>query len=204
MNGSSLPATNLLGVQFAEQQAAAQTVADCFPRGRDLAVTYAPAFERPVRLQIYWRAAEAVDCLAAIDVQVSVQTSLPAAWPAVIINSNWPGTTALQLSPDGQVQELRPAQRTIVAAIGGCWMWRLPGLGVTYCQMVHPHDEEHTELLVSANRVRVGHYLFADSLEKGVIRLRRARGAFVPIENDARRAAKLYRSFLDALLPLTT
>ena len=62
-------------------------MSDCFVRGGDLVATYAQVHARPVRLQVYWRpipTAHFVDSVAAIDVQVSVQTSLLEANPAAV------------------------------------------------------------------------------------------------------------------------
>jgi hypothetical protein len=209
--GTRIAPASLLAARFAGQDPRQpQTVSDCFIRGRDLVVTYAQLFERPVRLQIYWRAlgeSDAPGCLAAVDVQVSVQTSLLEAWPALVIHSRLPTQGVSRLPRDGAARRAQASNDDPVTGskIAGCWLCRLPVIGLTYGEMVHPADVEREELVKAhAGTTEISHHLFSQPLEKGVILRARARGVFVPIAGDLRTMAAAYDRFLAAPLPLTT
>jgi len=209
--GTRIAPASLLAARFAGQDPRQpQTVNDCFIRGRDLVVTYAQVFERPVRLQIYWRAlgeSGAPGCLAAIDVQVSVQTSLLEAWPALVIHSRLPTQSVCQLRRDDAARQAHALNDDAATGskIAGCWLCRLPTVGLTYGEMAHPADVEREEVVTAdAGTIEVSHHLFSQPLEKGVILRARARGVFVPIADDSRAMAAAYDRFLAAPLPLTT
>ena len=197
LRGAAMTPWNLLAVQFTGQDSQqTQTVSDCFVRGRDLVVTYAQAFELPVRLQIYWRAlgeADAPGCLAAFEVQVSVQTSLLDAWPEVVIRSRLQAPCAVR--HDSQADGT-PASS---------WLCRLPTVGLTYGEMAHPADVAREELVTAdTGTTEIAHHLFSQPLEKGVILRARARGVFVSLDDDVRAIEAACDRFLAAPLPLTT
>jgi hypothetical protein len=116
----------------------------------------------------------------------------------------------------------------------GCFVWRPPGADHSYVEMVHPVDFLHSRLAcesawepmsdngvnsataaepprhttaeetISPDAVILGHRLFDESLEKGVIRRTRVAGAFVDRQNDLTRAARLYSHFAQAEPVLTS
>jgi hypothetical protein len=209
--GTLIAPLSLLAARFAGQDPRQpQTVSDCFIRGRDLVVTYAQLFERPVRVQIYWRAlgeSDAPGCLAAIDVQVSVQTSLLEAWPALVIHSRVPTQVALRLTRDdaGRSDGTSHDDAATDSKAAGCWLCRLPELGLSYGEMVHPADVERAEAVTTgAGAIDIRHHLFSQPLEKGVILRARARGIFLPFAADNQMLDSAYQRFLAAPLPLTT
>ena len=87
----------------------------------------------------------------------------------------------------------------------GCVVWRLTGSELSYAEIIHPADFHHDEVQWAAPagsaRVRLGHRLFPESLEKGVI-LRRVRGIFSSRQNDLEIAAAAYAAFAAAEPPL--
>jgi hypothetical protein len=205
--GSLLPPTNLLAVRFADEDARQpRIVSDCFIRGRDLVVTYAQQPASPVRLQIYWRAVDGDDapgCLAAIDLQVSVQTSLLDAWPALTIGSQIPTRDVAWISPT--MAGLSKSCTTTPAAPAGYWRCRLAENPLSYGEMVHPAGAGRDELIESeTGSTKIEHHLFAEPLEKGVIMRAQARGVLTLTANDDQAIAAAYGKFLAAPLPLTT
>ncbi|MES1213784.1 MAG: hypothetical protein ABUL64_04280 [Singulisphaera sp.] len=205
LRGLALRGAQLLAARFAgDQQQTQQVVADAFVRGRDLVVTYAQEPEHPVRVQIYWRVVpEAKLCPGAVgvDLQVSVQTSLLHAWPALAICSYAP--TAWEVVTCGNNMGLLSSSAQGRAA--ACWRSSWPQTNATYFEMVHPADVEKEELAESAEGAfQLSHQLFAESLEKGVILRARARGIFTAEKLDAETVASVYERFLIAPLPLTT
>jgi hypothetical protein len=204
---SPLPLANLLAVWFTAQHAEQHhVVSDCFIRGRDLVVTYAQQPACPVRLQVYWRAVDrddAPDCLAAIDVQVSVQTSLLDAWPALTIGSQVPTRDVAWMSHSkGDSSQTCATTPTVPA---GYWRCRLVEHPLSYGEMVHPVGAGRDELIESeTDLTRLSHHLFAESLEKGVILRAQARGVLTSTVDDDEAIAAAYGKFLAAPLPLTT
>ncbi len=206
--GQSCAQAQLLSVYFqGEDRLQSQTVADAFVRGRDLVVTYAQLQSLPVRLQICYRlqsADQIPGCVAAVDLQISVQTSLLHAWPALSITTRWP-------SRDVTCYQRRDEQLVAVSDVssgedsGRCWSCNDSAGLVRYLEMVHPADVER-EAIAShdANSCEIAHQLFAQSLEKGVIIRARARGAFLAATADLHTAAAVHAQFLSAPLPLTT
>jgi hypothetical protein len=186
----------------------ALAVADCFVRGGDLVATYAQVHARPVRLQVYWRAraAKPGEMLAAIDVQVSVQTSLLEAYPALVLQSRLPTRTVTCLSAiDPNRQRSRTDAAATQAESAGCWLCHLPTADVVYGEMFHPADvERETLVVIDEQSIELVHHLFTQPLEKGVILRARARGVFAPSDAAQSAIASAYAEFLSAPLPLTT
>jgi hypothetical protein len=208
VRGQLLTDARLLAAQFAETEPnAEQPLADSFIRGNDLVLTYAPTPTRPVRMQVYWRAfaeTDAPQCAGAVEMQVSVQTNLLDAWPALILKTDLANTVIAPVDCDSAPESLMPMQSAAVRSGADCWLCHPRDAGWSYVEMAHPADVERAELQHSAARAELSHYLFHDSLEKGVILRARARGIFVPTTGDEATARNLYERFLAAPLPLTT
>lgn len=202
--GTSLVGAQLLATRFAgDDKNAELVIADSFVRGHDLVVTYAQTPQRPVRLQIYWRAFRhelAGTSVMGWDVQVSVQTSLLAARPALSIASRVPGDAAWESVTVGDIA-LQPLSRTASVYSAACY--RSAFVGASYLEMVHPADVAREQVSMSEAGCELSHELFAQALEKGVILRARARGLFVP-PHESGLAAAIFEQFLLAPLPLTT
>jgi hypothetical protein len=171
---------------------------DCFVRGGDLVVTYPFTHARSVRVQVYWRAvpletmATAAACLAAIDVQISVQTPLLDSRPGMLLCSRFTEPAIARVSVDAANEEASP------------WVFGLND-DVSYAEMIHPSDVE-TEAYSEVNgHAQLSRSLFEGALEKGVILRARARGVFLTTaQANPDNVAALYEQFVNSPLPLTT
>ncbi len=191
----------------------AETPVDCYQRLGDLVATYEQTPRRPMRVQIYWRAAAfelGPRQFPGVELQVSVQTSLLDSQPQLTSSSTLPlcevrrlvnasSCTFVACSPQGtSALSLSPQQGP------GCLLFRWPQSGVSYVEMIDPSDFGRDELAPSAaGRLKLSHRLFVSPLEKGVILRARLRGVYLPCEGDERNAAEAYRAFLDSPPPLT-
>jgi hypothetical protein len=84
-------------------------------------------------------------------------------------------------------------------------LFRPHGAAYSYAEMVQPSDFAGASLeLRGEELLRYSHPLFAERLEKGVIRRVRLCGALLPRDGDLERALQVYQNFIAAPLPLTT
>ncbi|MFO0898895.1 MAG: hypothetical protein U0836_15835 [Pirellulales bacterium] len=164
---------------------------DSYVRGRDLVATYEQNAERPIRTTLYWRAldeADAAGARLAIELVVSVQTSLLESRPTLEVQSDAPAA-AVPLPP-----ELRD-----------CSLLRLAGSDESYLELLHPTAFATSGQEVDGAWVRLRHRLFfPEDLEKGVILRARLRAIMLPTAGDSEAAAGYHRSFLASPPPLTT
>ncbi len=213
--GSSVAAARLLGVATGptvELRNAAPV--ECYVRGADLVVAYESSRECPVRVDAVWRAiapAAADRFLAAVDLIVSVRTHLLDAHPDLAVESVLPAGDVFRLRSVDSTAGEPPAVATAAPAImepqsgSGCLLFRLPNVGLTYVEMVHPVDFQHDQLShgpPGSGELRVAHRLFRSSLEKGVILRARVRGAFVERRDDVETGAECYAAFASVEPPL--
>jgi hypothetical protein len=202
----------MLGIELPEPAPGPQNPpADCYVRGDDLVVVYSQATPRPVRVEAYWRASQAVAGLLAIELQVSVQTSLLESAPELLAHSRLPraevwrllGADSRAFERPGHTQDktirLQPEQGP------GCLLFRLAGSDLSYVEMIHPSDFRWDELAPAREDGHLlRHRLFSGELEKGVILRGRVRGLVLPRENDEQAAAEAFTAFSQAPPPLTT
>ena len=188
---------------------------ESYVRGPDLAVAYEASGQWPVRVDALWRAiapATPDKFLAGVDLIVSVRTHLLDAHPNLAVQSVVPASDVFRLAgPCGAACEplaLSAAAPTIIGPDngGGCLLFRLPKVDLTYLEMVHPADFQHDELSgsESGGPLRIAHRLFRMTLEKGVILRARIRGVFMNRQQDAEVAAECYASLAAADPPLST
>ena len=200
----------------------ASELADAYSRVADFVATYAQTETRPYRAQVYWRAHERSgepNAVAALDLLVSVQTDLLDSHPAVHVTSRLPASQVWQLDSSGTFAPLEVGSRqptSLSRANGaGCVLLRLAdtdtngpaskGPLLSYVEMIHPTD--FSELIVTTtedNHFQTEHRLFADFLEKGVIRRARLRGVLLERSGDLEAAADWYQSLVNDRLPLAT
>jgi hypothetical protein len=171
---------------------------DCFVRGGDLVVTYPFTHARSVRVQVYWRAVPlqttptAAACLAAIDVQISVQTPLLDSRPGMLLCSRFIEPTIARVSVDAAKEEASP------------WVFGLND-DVSYAEMIHPSDVDTESYSEVNGHAQLARGLFDGELEKGVILRARARGVFLTAaQANPDNVAALYEQFINSPLPLTT
>jgi len=210
--GCLLADASLLGVEMPSFDAGnADVLIEHCTRGADLSVAYRELELWPVRVEAVWRAVEesGLDTsVAAVDLVLSVGTSLLNSRPELTVQSRLPATEVLRLV-EPRSARFEPLDLSLCKPVvldsargAGCLVFRLPEAALSYVEMVHPVDFDHEEL-DSGNGVRIRHRLFSQPLEKGVILRARVRGVFVPRAEDTPSAAECYRAFVTAEPPLS-
>ena len=187
-------------------------LADAYVRGQDLIATFAGTDDWPYAPQVYWSIEPAGSrdaVLAALSLVVSVQTNLLDTHPHIDVSSRLPADELLCLSLVGDDVRVaaqiarEPAIDPRARARG--LLWRLPGGRLSYAEIT-PASDFHQ---LSVIRHESGEFqsrweLFAEFLEKGVIRRARLHSLFLPRENDVQLAAESCRTLQSRPLPLTT
>ena len=152
-----------------------------------------------MRTQVYWRAGSHAqqDAIAAIELLVSVQTSLLDSCPRLVARSELFVDEVLCIDDTGRAGN-RQSPRTSRAG----YLFRPAGQDFSYAEMIHPADAHGTRLESQAvdrgQRVELSHQLFAERLEKGVILRARVLGLWLDRAGDQDAAAKHFQAFLAA------
>lgn len=189
-----------------------ESLLDAYVRGCDLIATFAQTPARPIRPQIYWRALahENGQQLGGLELIVSTQTSLLDADTSLTTWSCVPAGEVLQLRDHlaAQFSRLISLPTEVTTENGpGLFLFRPPHADWSYVEMVYPTDFAAARLLAeegATGLVRLTNTLFAERLEKGVIRRGRIRGVFLARSGDESAALAVYDSFVASPLPLTT
>jgi hypothetical protein len=186
-------------------------IADAYVRGDDLVVTYKPSDDWPYTPQIYWRAStvQALQGLAgALSLLVSVQTHLLNTCPRIIVASQLDCREALRVTTNGAQVGAETVARdaTIRPSTGECCIIRrLSDPRLSYVEIMPASDYR---LVVTRHAddgiCRVSWELFAEFLEKGVIRRSRLHSTFVERSNDLEIAGACRDAIERSALPLTT
>jgi len=184
-------------------------VSERYIRGNDFVVSCQPTGQHRITPHLYWRAAFIESLNAArIELVLSAQTDLLDSGPT------WPIASIVReaalfhaaIRDDASIEDVSNAVRTFEAAESSehLFLFRVPSLGLTYAQMVHPSDFAGASVALDGRQpMVVNSTLFPERLEKGVIRRGRICGWLMPVENDLATATILARSFVDEPLPLT-
>jgi hypothetical protein len=189
------------------------TLADSYARGNDLVASYAASSDWPYAPEIYWSAetlGSLPSVISSLSLVISVQTHLLDTYPEIIITSELAAAEMFELSAfvDGAKEIAIPLgrrQSPPSAANMCCLLWRLRDENVSYIEIVPNSD--YRQLLIERRGdgiCRASWRLFADFLEKGVIRRARLHSVFLPRENDIQLAAACCRAMERRPLPLTT
>lgn len=206
-----VPVSHLLQVQLPGQSGAAPPILDQYVRQSDLVVTYAAVIQGDVQSQVYWRVADtAVGDACGIETIVSVQTERLDSEPVSGTSSDISFDEIWLLDSQGVMQRcdlgLSSPRGYTVQARRGLFLFRLPGSELSYLEMVHTSDLAEARIVLVDDTTRAARScfrLFAERLEKGVIRRGRVRGLFVPRDGDTSLATLLYQEFIDSAPPLT-
>jgi hypothetical protein len=157
---------------------------DAYVRCEDLVVTYRETPERPFSVQMYWSATAGQGGELILDGTVSIQTRAWEAYPRVTVTSTLTGAEVVPGVEDG-VALLRPR-----------------GVDWTYAETALPEDFSPVAAASQAGGANA--WTFADQfMERGVIRRRRVRGAFVPRDGDLAAARRLTATLRTEHPPLT-
>ncbi len=185
--------------------------AEVYLRGHDLVASYKPTSDWPFSPQLYWRAnsLQMVDgVLASASLLVSVQTHLLDTYPHIGVASQLAsGETFLVSVSDGAQSRVEPIQQ--LQRIGAtnqdvCIVSRFEDSSLSYVEVMQSGDFREITLRPDSEGSSVEWELFADFLEKGVIRRARVHAALLPRERDLE-LAKACCAAIDRLeLPLTT
>jgi hypothetical protein len=218
--GALVERLSLLQMHLSSSAAACQPVEDCYVRGPDLIVTYAETSVRPTRPQVYWRVIDEQDASNIIMLEgiISNQTEMLDMDPSVCVSCDVPGNTWLchenrESREEPSTSSFRPVSLEhdlrvpIPVPPGGCALLaRFPELEWTFGQILLPSDLLGAELignpLEQTSRVRL--QLFADRLEKGVLRRARADTILVDRSRDESVIADYLWRMAQTAPPLTT
>ncbi|HEV2968958.1 MAG TPA: hypothetical protein VGY55_03145 [Pirellulales bacterium] len=203
----------------ASGQSAHERSLDFFSRGNDLVAVYGEAAGNPFRAQIYWRLLPALpfdsadntnQSIAALELILSIQTSLLDSDPALAVETNLATNKISQLTESNNCRFVDlpiPSASELVNAnlATGCFVFRPANARMVYIEMVHPADFRHSTLerVGQSGTLRLAHRLFAERLEKGVILRSRIRGIFAAAETDLAAISRAYQEFAESEPPLT-
>lgn len=219
IDGCKLTSLHPLGVELAPikpDDALLNPGVELHARGGDFVATYADRPAPNMRAQLYWRAGThpRQGAIAAIELVVSVQTSLLDSSPTLAVRSGLIASEAFQMTdaasgsfaaivPPGNDAPFDDSPRA-----PHCYLLRLPGRQYSYAEMVHPADCRESNwdgwLHDADYRLQLRHELFAQRLEKGVILRARVLGVLLDRKDDKAAAAGHWNAFLREPLPLTT
>ena len=189
-------------------------VTDAYVRGRDLVATYAPSNRWPYAPQLYWSVAEPVESddgvLASLSLLVSIQTNLLDSHPRIAVESRLAAEEVLRLVVDNHddvlVESLIGGEQTIFPRANVCCLLRrLPGGQFSYAEFLPASDFRQLSVeFAPGGECRTRWELFAEFLEKGVIRRARVQLALLNRDNDVQLATACCRRLENRPLPLTT
>jgi hypothetical protein len=148
-----------------------------------------------------------MNCLAAVDLITSVETSLLDSQPELLVTSRLPAEEICFVSDDtaNPVNFFEAGLEHVVLEPAHGWiLYRLPGGARSCAHMVHPHDDHRTTLRRdSRGDILTECRLLAQRLEKGVILRARLRCVFVDRATDLAAGVQWYRALATSPLPLT-
>jgi hypothetical protein len=188
-------------------------VADCYLRGEDLVATYAPGENWPYTTQIYWRAALSdlgENGNDALSLLVLLQTHLLDSWPTMYIHSSLDAVEVVHVSLSAERSEVVPLAGGIshtlpLSTTADCVLRRLRGIPFSYAEIMQAGDVRAISVRRDEDGVcSTSWELFAEFLEKGVIRRAHLLSAIVPRANDVDAAFALCNAVTRRPLPLTT
>jgi hypothetical protein len=187
------------------------SVAETYVRSNDLVAGYQATDNWPFSPQLYWRANSlcGVDrVLASIMLLVSVQTHLLDTVPQIGVASLLPNDESLLVSVGGGAQPsaawIDPLQTIPSTNEDCCVVSRLRDVPLSYVEIMPAGDFHAISLRADGKGTAFEWRLFAEFLEKGVIRRARVHAAIVPRENDIEIAAACCEAIDSLELPLTT
>jgi hypothetical protein len=184
---------------------------DGYVRGNDLVATYTGGDDWPYRPQIYWdvETIEAGDQeIPAITLVISIQTNLLDTHPRIVVASNLlceEGFLVSIVGDDMLIDSHVKGLQTLDPRATACGLvWRLPGTKTSYAEIMPTADFRRLNVARSDTVIGSRWELFAEFLEKGVIRRSRLQSLFLPRENDIQLTAEACQTITKRPLPLTT
>lgn len=214
LQGTKLPA-NILEVARCDEGQSQRSwplpLVDSYVRGNDVVASYGEVNEWPYAPQIYWRAntLDHVDGVrASLSIMLSMQTHLLDTHPQISIASKLANCESLYfLTDERRLMDLIPIRGEAILENSGsccCVLHRVATIDASYIEIVPTSDfrQAHVRADVNGN-LYIEWQLFADFLEKGVIRRARVHSAWLPRERDVELALECCTVLEQAPLPLT-
>ena len=168
-------------------------IQEAYVRQNDLILRYEQSGEDLYTVQLNWRRLESqITEGLALELWISVQTSLLDTHPAIDIRSRTPDAMWHILTLDDL-----SINKSDLAAIG-----LVKKSGVTAMVMIDPSEARQAQKTLDRNEYFTLK-LFGEFMEKGVIRRARLRFFAVTGEISRSKIAKQYRTFAESPLPLT-
>ena len=219
---AAIVAGSLLAVSTNDNRPPTQTtqwpakLTDAYVRGPDLVASYVGDANWPYSPQVYWSVAlqepdrePDSEIVASLALVVSIQTDRLDTHPRIDVRSSLRADEVLLVSVVGDdllvdshvegIQGIDP--RTSACGI----LWRLPGGELSYTEVMPTSDFRRLSVDRAASGQFQSHWeLFAEFLEKGVIRRARLQSLFLPRENDVQLTAEACQAIEKRPLPLTT
>jgi hypothetical protein len=185
---------------------------EVYVRGDDLIASYRPSPDCPFSPQLYWRAHPLNACEGVVEsasLLVSFQTHLLDTHPQIGVSSQLESEDLLHLTADSKqvVNAGALDERSVVHPSHGisCVVYRIAGETFSYAEFMAASD--YRTLRVQHDLAGAPHacwQMFAEFLEKGVIRKARIYAAFIQRANDIQIAAACCEAIERSALPLTT
>jgi hypothetical protein len=206
--------SSLLGVHRVADSGSAGwplMLTDTYVRGRDLVASYTPSNDWPFSPQLYWRAHpfQSIDgVLASMSLLVSVQTHLLDTCPRIGVATQLPrgelSLVSMHETGRPNVDPIKQGQSISPSGEEHCVVARPSGLPFSYVEIMPSSDFHEVVLRPESEHISFEWRLFADFLEKGVIRRARVLAAVLARENDIQVAADCCKAIERLELPLTT
>ncbi|HEX5472406.1 MAG TPA: hypothetical protein VFW73_10990 [Lacipirellulaceae bacterium] len=211
LSGVPWPVVLLSAYPEAEIECWPSPLGEAYVRGEDLVATYQATTNWPFSPQLYWRANSLESpggVMASLSLLVSIQTQLLDTYPRIRVTSHVAcGEVLLLTSCNGARPCAESIDRPRTVSPSGetcCILLRLKEWPLTYVEMVPSSDFRQAKLQRDNDGVSTEWSLFADFLEKGVIRRARVHAALLARENDVDLAMACCEAARRLELPLTT
>lgn len=186
-------------------------LAESYVRGKDLVASFQATDNWPFSPQLYWRANSlrfTDGVLASASLLVSVQTHLLDTVPQIAVASLLPRSQAFFVSVRRDTKPMAAqidSTQTIPSTNEDCCVvFRFDDVSLSYVEIMPAGDFHAAGLRPEGSGTAFEWRLFAEFLEKGVIRRARVHAAIVPRDNDVEIAAACCKAIDGLELPLTT
>jgi hypothetical protein len=186
-------------------------VADAYVRGNDLVASYRSIDDWPYAPQLVWQA-NTLNSLegvrASLSLLVSVQTHLLDSRPQISVVSQMPSAEQFRIAigegEQARVEPVESDERMLPFGTTCCVIRRSVAASVSYVEIVSAADFCDARITRDVQGDSIVEWrLFAEFLEKGVIRRARIHSALVPRENDVELAIECCAAIEQSPLPLT-
>ncbi len=179
---------------------------EAYVRGTDLVASYQAEDSWPFFPQLYWRAGSlnaVPGVMGSMSLLVSVQTYLLDTVPQIAVASRMKCDESLFISGRGAPSRLATIE-SLSTEDDCCVVSRMHGLPLSYIEIMPAGDFHAVKLPPEKGDTLCEWRLFAEFLEKGVIRRARIHAAIVPRDRDLEIAAACCQAIDELELPLTT